>query len=123
MKRLASILIALCLPASLLAQVSVQLVAREGTSPAGSGGLSITSVNSPYTNSLGQVGFTGQLTGNVGFVFFNNQIVFKNSDSTSPVLTGAEGTMGISDTGDFVYSPSADGADAAVSGIDGGAAA
>ncbi|TVQ31349.1 MAG: PEP-CTERM sorting domain-containing protein [Phycisphaeraceae bacterium] len=79
-------------------------------SPLGGGGATVRSVNAPYTNSLGQVGFTGNLDlpdGSIeAFVWFNDGLTWRNSDAPSPnILTGNEATSGISDTGGFIYSP------------------
>lgn len=97
------------LSASVQAVVPVQLVVREGDSPAGSGGLAIAQVNQPYNDGSGKVGFTGLLTGSVGFVWYDNQIIFRNSDTgTTPTLGGAEATMGVAPGGQFLFSPSID---------------
>lgn len=99
------------------AQVSVGLVAIEGGTLLGGGAGTVTNLNTPSVNGLGQVGFTGAITTGVGtattnFVFVNDKITLRNIDVGSPVLTGAETQMGLSDTGGFIFSPSADGADA-----------
>ncbi len=96
--------------------VSVDLIAYEGMITPSSNGLAISSLNSPFTNGLGQVGFTGQLTdpagGTIGFVWVNDDIKWTNTDGLPSVLGGAEGTMGIGNLGEFIYSPSVDGEDA-----------
>lgn len=94
-----------------LAVVPVTLIQAEGATAPGSGANTVTTVNSPYVNGLGQVGFTGILSDGDRFVWFNDGITFLASSVASPVLTGAESTMGISDTGSFLYSPSIDGND------------
>lgn len=93
--------------------VSVAVVAQEGEAPPGETD-PIGNLGAPFVNSLGQVGFTGGLDtaeGTDSFVWFDDGITWKNSDADTNVLTGAEGTMGISDTGDFIYSPQTDGDD------------
>ncbi|MFN7021096.1 MAG: GC-type dockerin domain-anchored protein [Phycisphaerales bacterium] len=77
----------------------------------GTSGLTASALNDPYTNGLGKVGFNGTV-GTDRFIWYDTGVVWLNSNSVSPVLTGAEGTMGISNTGGFIYSPSADGNDA-----------
>ncbi len=73
-------------------------------------GDTIAGVNPPFTNGLGQVGFTGSTTGGDNFVWFDNSPVWFNSDGVG--LTGAESTMGIGDGGAFIYSPADNGNDA-----------
>jgi len=89
-------------------------VAQEGDVPPGGGGQSISNFNAPFTNAVGNVGFTGSLMDDLGvtenFVWFGDDVTWRNSDAPE-VLSGAEGTMGISDTGGFIYSPSTDGDD------------
>ena len=93
---------------------SATLVLAGGDVPAGETG-AVVSLNSPFTNSLGQVGFVGDLnvadTGD-RFVWADDGIVWHNSDGAPAVLSGAEGTMGLGDAGQFIYSPSDDGGDA-----------
>jgi hypothetical protein len=93
--------------------IPVTVVVQDGDVPPGEAD-PVSSVNSPFTNGVGQVGFTGGLTtisGTDNFVWRDGGITWKNSDAVGFVLTGAEGTMGVSDAGDFVYSPSTDGED------------
>lgn len=108
-RALSSAVAVVALGASAQAVVPVQLVVREGDTAPGSGGLTITAVNNPYNDGQGRVGFTGQLTGSVGFVWYDTQIIFRNSDTgTTPTLSGAEGTMGVAPGGQFIFSPSID---------------
>lgn len=92
----------------------VNVIAAEGQTVQGADGLLITTLNAPFTNGLGQVGFTGGLAGpggTINFVFANDKIVFRSDEVVGMTLTGAEGTMGIGDNGEFIYSPSVDGED------------
>ncbi len=101
--------------AGLAGTISVNVVAAEGQTLVGADGLLVTSLNAPFTNSLGQVGFTGGLDNGgstVNFVFSNDKIIWRNDDAVGNTLTGAEGTMGIGDNDEFIYSPSVDGDDA-----------
>jgi len=84
---------------------------------AGSGASTVASLNSAFCGANGKVGFTGNLNPSDNFVFFDSSIVWKNSSSTFGVLAGAEGTMGVSDSGKFIYSPSVGGNDAVVGNL------
>lgn len=93
--------------------VPVTVVVQDGDVPPGEVD-PVSQLNSPFTNALGQVGFTGGLStvsGTDNFVWLDDGIVWKNSDAGGFVLAGSESTMGVSDAGDFVYSPSTDGED------------
>lgn len=96
-----------------LGQVQVNLVAIVGQPLNGvGGGGTVTTLNNPSVNGLGQVGFTGAIntgSGTTNFVYVNNAIVFRN-DSV-PGLTGTESQMGLSNAGDFIFSPSIGGND------------
>ncbi|MEK6700871.1 MAG: hypothetical protein AABZ53_01285 [Planctomycetota bacterium] len=70
----------------------------------GTAGLTCSTLNDPYTNALGKVGFTGNSSGG-NFVWYDDQVVWLNTDALDYTLTGAEGTMGISNSGGFIYSP------------------
>ncbi|HMN96699.1 MAG TPA: GC-type dockerin domain-anchored protein [Phycisphaerales bacterium] len=95
-----------------LAPTTIEIVARAGAAPPGGDGSVITSVNAPFTNSLGEVGFTGILESGERFVWSGASVVWLNAFGLpSFVLTGTEGTMGISDSGGWIYSPSTDGED------------
>ena len=92
---------------SALAQTPARVVAMEGQSISGS---IISTLNSPFTDGNGLVGFTGTTdTGN--FVWYDGGAVWFNSDETVETLTGGEATMGVSNSGNFVYSPSISGSD------------
>ena len=91
-----------------------ELIAIEGEMPTGGGGGTILTLGSPFTNSNGEVGFTGSI--DIGgttehFVWFGTGITFLDTEALPTVLSGAESTMGISDAGAFIYSPSTDGDD------------
>jgi len=94
--------------------VPATVITQDGQTPAGLNG-AITSLNAPFTNGLGQPGFTGGASDGVGgtdnFVWFSNGVVFRDSTVVAPVLSGGESTMGIGNAGEFIYSPSADGDD------------
>lgn len=89
--------------------VSATIVAAVGD-PAG--GSTISSVNSPFTDGNGRVGFVAALADARRMIWYDTGPVFFSDQALPLVLTGGEGTMGVSNTGGFVYSPSADGNDA-----------
>lgn len=111
--RLAYMVLALAIASSASAAlVPVNVIVKVGDSPAGSGGSTVATLNAPFTDANGKVGFTGNLSPSNNFVFYDNAIIWKNSDGLPAVLTGAEGTMGVSNTGNFIYGPAVNGNDA-----------
>jgi hypothetical protein len=89
------------------------VVTASGQAPPGAPkGSTVSTLNAPFTDGNGKVGFTGNLTPSNNFVWYDTGIVWLNSDGAPDVLSGAEGTMGVSNTGDFVYSPSVNSNDA-----------
>ena len=89
------------LPAALCAQITVpgEIIVKGGDSPPGAGASTVASLNTAFTTKTGHCGFTGLLTPTDGFVFFNNRIIWRNSLSADPVLTGIEGTSGVGNGG------------------------
>ena len=86
------------------------IVLKEGDPAAAS---TVSSLNAPFTNGDGVVGFTGTLTVGGQFVWYDTAVRWLNTDAMpGDTLTGAEGTMGIGDAAEFVYSPSVSGDDA-----------
>ena len=76
------------------------------------GGSTVSTLNSPFTDGVGRVGFVGSLADNQRFIWWDTGPVFFSG--SIPGLTGGEGTMGVSDAGGFIYSPNVDGNDAVV---------
>lgn len=112
MKHAAAMTVALSLGLNAGAGVlSVHVVTKEGAVPPGGGGSLVSTLNAPFTDAAGRVGFTGNLNPSNNFIWYNAGIIWRNSDGLPDVLTGAEGTMGVSNTGDFIYSPSTNGND------------
>lgn len=94
---------------------SVDLIAAVGQAATGADGLPIVTLNYPFTNGKGEVGFTGAINNGTSiehFVWFDGGVTWRNGDEDTLTLSGAESTMGISDAGDFAYSPSYGGLDA-----------
>jgi hypothetical protein len=77
----------------------------------GAPGRLIDVINAPFTNGLGDVGFTGSLDDADRYVWFGAGVTFLASEALPVVLSGGESTMGISDAGGWIYSPSIDGDD------------
>lgn len=100
---------AMAVPA--LAATPANLISIVGQPLPGSGGLNVTGLNTAYVAGNGKVGFVGTLSDTARFVYFENQIIFRSTDVVGISLTGAEGTMGVGNLGEFAYSPSIDGAD------------
>ena len=75
-------------------------------------GSTIDILNSPFTNSLGQIGLVAGLADGRRAVMLDGVAIFTSDDALPDSLTGGEGTMGIGDNGEFIYSPSFNGDDA-----------
>ncbi|HRJ49662.1 MAG TPA: hypothetical protein PKU91_03960, partial [Phycisphaerales bacterium] len=90
----------------------VRRVAAVGDILPGTPGLACESLNDPYTDGYGVVGFTGRGTGDNNFVWYDDRVIWLNSEAAPAyTLTGAEGTMDVGNGGRFIYSPSIDGND------------
>lgn len=92
------------------ALVDVTVVLQDGDTPAGAAS-AVDTLNTPFVDGAGRVGFAGDIVSSDGFVWYDAGIAWKNSDAVGFTLSGAESTMGISGTGGFIYSPSTDGND------------
>ncbi len=88
--------------------VSGSIVVREGDALAGS---IVDSINAPFTNGNGQVGLVIGLTDGRRAIWYDNGVIFTSDQADPDVLTGGEGTMGIGNNGEFIYSPSINGSD------------
>ena len=90
------------------------LILQDGIVPEGADGAPVDRLNSPFTNGLGQVAFTGALDrdGMLDyFVWFDGSILWLNSEHADDGLDGAESTLGVSDSAQFVFGTLADGVD------------
>lgn len=72
----------------------------------------VTALNSPFTNSLGEVGYVASLSDGSRAIMIGAAQIFNSAGALPDVLSGGESTMGISDAGGFIYSPSFNGNDA-----------
>jgi hypothetical protein len=91
------------------ASVPAYVIAKEGDAV---GISTVSTLNAPFTDGNGRVGFVGSLADNQRFVWWNTGPVFYSNDALPDVLTGSEGTMGVTNAGGFIYSPSVNGNDA-----------
>ncbi len=91
--------------------VSVDLIIKSGDPVPDGSGTTVDILNAPFTNSNGQVGFVGSRSDGVRFIWFDDGVVFTADEALPTVLSGGEGTMGVSNAGGFIYSPSIDGDD------------
>jgi hypothetical protein len=91
--------------------VSVDVILAQGDVPAGGNGAAVSTLNAPFTDSANRVGFVAALDNGERAIWYDTGITFLSSDALPDLLTGGESTMGVSDTGGFIYSPSFNGAD------------
>ncbi|GMV25489.1 MAG: hypothetical protein AMXMBFR58_15200 [Phycisphaerae bacterium] len=105
-------LVAACgIAASASAVVDAKKVIAVGDVLPGTAGLVASSINDPYTDGNGEVYFSGNSDGG-NFIWHIDQVIWLNTDAApGNTLTGAEGTMGAGNAGQFIYSPSIDGND------------
>jgi hypothetical protein len=95
-------------PSVVARTLPARVVLAEGDAVAGS---TVSSLNAPFTNGLGQVGFNFGLLDGVRGIWFDDGVRFLSSDALPTLLGGGESTMGIGNGGEFIYSPSIDGQD------------
>lgn len=76
------------------------------------GGSTVSSLNSPFTDGNGKVGFVAALADSQRMIWWNTGPVFYSNSALPDVLTGGESSMGVSNTGGFIYSPAVNGNDA-----------
>ncbi len=89
--------------------VEAVLVVQEGDTPL-AGVTPVSWLGAPTTNGNGKVGFTGGIAGIAeNFVWFDTGITWLNSDGFPDVLAYGGNSIGISDSGGFIYSPQVNG--------------
>lgn len=98
----------------------VVVIATEGIPATGSGGLNVIFVNNPAVTPGGKIGFAVGMgpaaTTTAHGLFRDNQVIY---NGTVNGYTGAEGSVGILETGEIMYSPATAGGDAVVSNLNG----
>jgi hypothetical protein len=108
--RVAGTMVAGCLAAAACAEVvPAAVVVQEGDAV---GPSTVSGLNAPFTDGNGRVGFVGALADSQRFIWWDTGPVFFSGDALPDVVTGGESTMGVSNTGGFIYSPSVNGNDA-----------
>ncbi len=90
------------------------MILRDGDVPEGANGAPVRRLNPPFTNGLGRPALAGSVDRDGAedfFIWYDGSILWLNSDHPEDGLEGAEGTLGVSDTAEFIYSPLANGLD------------
>lgn len=72
----------------------------------------VSTLNTPFTNGNGQVGFVIGLADGTRSVWYDTGSIWNSATALPDSITGAEGTMGISNAGNFIISPTFNGFDA-----------
>lgn len=114
MMRVGVVLAAVMLVASVASAIppkSAYVVVKEGDAI---GSETVSTLNSPFTDGNGKVGFVGSISDSQRFVWWDTGPVFLSGSMLPDAVTGGEGTMGIGNNGEFIYSPSVNGNDAVV---------
>lgn len=89
--------------------VSGDVVVREGDTVDGA---AVSGMGGPFTNGNGQVGAVLTLDDGRRAIWYDTGVIFTSDMGLPDNLSGGEGTMGIGDNGQFIYSPSFNGDDA-----------
>jgi hypothetical protein len=92
--------------------VSGFIVLKEGDALAGS---TVSTLNAPFTDGNGEVSFVIGLADNARVIWHGTGAIFHSGDAAPDALTGGEGTHGVGNAGQFIYSPSFNGNDAVYS--------
>ncbi|HFE47398.1 MAG TPA: hypothetical protein ENJ18_18235, partial [Nannocystis exedens] len=92
------------------ATVPASIVLTQGDVPAGENEV-VTLLNPPTTDGHGAVGFVGRLGLSDYFIWYDGQIIWRNSDEKDEILGVAEATMGNAGKNGFIYSPKVSGSD------------
>ncbi|MDH3522077.1 MAG: hypothetical protein OES32_00695 [Acidobacteriota bacterium] len=91
-----------------------RVILEDGDVPEGANGAPVERINPAFTNGLGRPALAGALDRDGVedfFIWYDGSILWLNSDHPEDGLDGAEGTLGVSDTAEFVYSPLVNGVD------------
>lgn len=91
-----------------------RVILQDGDVPEGANGAPVGRINPAFTNGLGRPALAGSLDRDGVedfFVWYDGSILWLNSDHPEDGLEGAEGTLGVSDSAAFIYSPLVNGID------------
>ena len=92
-------------PSTLKAQIAADLLVAQGDAL---GGSTVGSLNPPFLNGLGQVGFNAELADESLSIVLNGAEVF-NSAGVTPAIDSIDGAMGFGNAGEFIYRPVVEG--------------
>ena len=87
------------------AQIAADLLVAQGDAL---GGSTVSSLNPPFLNGLGQVGFNAELADESLSIVLNGAEVF-NSTGVTPAIDSIDGAMGFGNAGEFIYRPVVEG--------------
>ncbi|MDB2687498.1 hypothetical protein N9Y42_09835 [Mariniblastus sp.] len=90
------------------AQIAADLLVAQGDAL---GGSTVSSLNPPFLNGLGQVGFNAELVDENLSIVLNGAEVF-SSTGVTPAIDSIDGAMGFGNAGEFIYRPVVGGNDA-----------
>jgi hypothetical protein len=92
--------------------VPAQIVYMVGDEVPGTGGATITAINAPFTDGNGRMAaFVSLGTTRRAILDENLNLLFDSDTVTGVTVVGGEGTIGISNAGGYIYSPSINGND------------
>ena len=96
------------------ALVPPRVILQDGDVPEGANGAPVQRINPAFTNGLGRPALAGSVDRDGAedfFIWYDGSILWLNSDHSEDGLEGAEGTLGVSDSAAFIYSPLVNGVD------------
>ncbi|MDX9910977.1 MAG: GC-type dockerin domain-anchored protein [Phycisphaerales bacterium] len=89
--------------------VAATMLIKEGDALAGS---TVSTLNTPFVDGNGKPGTVVALADSRRVILYNGAPIFTSDQALPDTLTGGEGTMGVGNNGEFIYSPSFNGEDA-----------
>lgn len=75
-------------------------------------GDTVASLNNPFVDGNGKTGVVVALVDSRRAILYDGVVVFTSDQALPDTLTGGEGTMGVGNNGEFIYSPTYNGDDA-----------
>ena len=101
-------------PVSACPPITVEILVRQGQPVPGLPGLILDRLGIPFLNGQGEIGFTGRLLDGGAYdhyVWYDDDVVWRNSQALPDVLDGIDDMMGISDAGEFIFATETNGLD------------